>query len=71
MTIAENVAFPLKVRNIGKADAEAKVRKALDMVQMAGLGGRKPAQLSGGQQQRIALARALVLNQNFFDGLSP
>jgi putative spermidine/putrescine transport system ATP-binding protein len=60
MTIAENVAFPLKVRNIGKADAEAKVRKALDMVQMSGLGGRKPAQLSGGQQQRIALARALV-----------
>jgi len=60
MTIAENVAFPLRVRNINKADAEAKVRKALEMVQMSGLGGRKPAQLSGGQQQRIALARALV-----------
>ena len=60
MTIAENVAFPLKVRNISKADAESKVRNALEMVQMSGLEGRKPAQLSGGQQQRIALARALV-----------
>ena len=60
MTIAENVAFPLKVRGVSKADAEDKVRKALDMVQMSGLQSRKPAQLSGGQQQRIALARALV-----------
>ena len=60
MTIAENVAFPLKVRNVSRADTEIKVRKALEMVQMAGLEGRKPAQLSGGQQQRIALARALV-----------
>jgi putative spermidine/putrescine transport system ATP-binding protein len=59
-TVAENLAFPLEVRNIGKADREAKVRRALDMVKMEGFGGRRPAQLSGGQQQRIALARALV-----------
>ena len=60
MTVAENLAFPLEVRKIGKSDREQKVRRALDMVQMGDFGGRRPAQLSGGQQQRIALARALV-----------
>ena len=60
MTVAENLAFPLEVRKMGKADREAKVKRALEMVQMAAFGGRRPAQLSGGQQQRIALARALV-----------
>ena len=60
MTVAENLAFPLEVRNIGKDEREGKVARALDMVQMADFGGRRPAQLSGGQQQRIALARALV-----------
>ena len=60
MTIAENLAFPLEVRKIGKSDREAKVKRALDMVEMGSFGGRRPAQLSGGQQQRVALARALV-----------
>ena len=60
MSIAENIAFPLQVRHLGKAEIAERVRKALDMVQMSGLDARKPAQLSGGQQQRIALARALV-----------
>ncbi|MBO6716923.1 MAG: ABC transporter ATP-binding protein [Rhizobiaceae bacterium] len=62
MTIAENLAFPLQVRGVNKADAEKKVQRALDMVQMGegGFHGRRPAQLSGGQQQRVALARALV-----------
>jgi putative spermidine/putrescine transport system ATP-binding protein len=60
MTVAENLSFPLEVRKIGKSDREAKVKRALDMVQMGSFGGRRPAQLSGGQQQRIALARALV-----------
>ncbi|MEM7059407.1 MAG: ABC transporter ATP-binding protein [Pseudomonadota bacterium] len=62
MTIAENLAFPLQVRKLGKAEVQEKVMRALDMVQM-GTGefaGRRPAQLSGGQQQRVALARALV-----------
>jgi putative spermidine/putrescine transport system ATP-binding protein len=59
-TVAENLAFPLEVRKVGRSEREDKVRRALDMVQMAGFGGRRPAQLSGGQQQRIALARALV-----------
>ena len=60
MTVAENLSFPLEVRKIGKSDREAKVMRALCMVQMQDFGGRRPAQLSGGQQQRIALARALV-----------
>jgi putative spermidine/putrescine transport system ATP-binding protein len=60
MTVAENLAFPLEVRGMGKSEREEKIRRALDMVQMGDFGGRRPAQLSGGQQQRIALARALV-----------
>lgn len=60
MTVAENLSFPLEVRKMGKSDREAKVIRALDMVQMGDFAGRRPSQLSGGQQQRIALARALV-----------
>lgn len=60
MTVGENLAFPLQVRKLPKAEIEAKVARALDMVQMGHFAGRRPAQLSGGQQQRIALARALV-----------
>ncbi|QIE46347.1 ABC transporter ATP-binding protein [Pseudohalocynthiibacter aestuariivivens] len=60
MTIAENLSFPLEVRKMGKSDREAKVKRALEMVEMGAFGGRRPAQLSGGQQQRVALARALV-----------
>ncbi|MGR3485247.1 MAG: ABC transporter ATP-binding protein [Paracoccaceae bacterium] len=60
MTVAENLSFPLEVRKMGRAEREAKIARALDMVQMGEFGGRRPAQLSGGQQQRIALARALV-----------
>ena len=60
MTVAENLAFPLEVRKLGKSEREAKVKRALEMVQMGDFGGRRPTQLSGGQQQRIALARALV-----------
>jgi len=60
MTVAENLAFPLEVRKMGKSEREAKVKRALEMVQMGEFGGRRPAQLSGGQQQRIALSRALV-----------
>ena len=60
MSVAENLAFPLEVRGMGKSEREGKIKRALDMVQMGDFGGRRPAQLSGGQQQRIALARALV-----------
>ena len=60
MTVAENLAFPLQVRGMSKADQEARVQRILDMVELPHMGGRRPAQLSGGQQQRIAVARALV-----------
>ncbi|MGA1209952.1 MAG: ABC transporter ATP-binding protein, partial [Gemmobacter sp.] len=62
MTVAENLAFPLEVRGMGKSEREAKITRALDMVQMGAFAARRPAQLSGGQQQRIALARALVFD---------
>ncbi len=59
MTVVENVAFPLSVRRVGKAEQQARAAKALAMVKLDRLGGRRPAQLSGGQQQRVALgARA-------------
>ena len=60
MTVNENLAFPLQVRNVGKAQVEERVKKVLKMVELPGMGNRRPAQLSGGQQQRIAVARALV-----------
>ncbi|MEQ9728577.1 ABC transporter ATP-binding protein [Pseudomonas sp. WHRI 8822A] len=60
MTVAENLAFPLSVRGMSKADAGEKVKRSLSMVQLDAFAGRYPAQLSGGQQQRVALARALV-----------
>lgn len=62
MTIADNVAYPLTVRKLGKSEREAKVLRALEMVQMDNLSARYPGQLSGGQQQRVALARALVFD---------
>jgi putative spermidine/putrescine transport system ATP-binding protein len=60
MTVAGNIAYPLTVRKLPKAECEAKVARAMDMVQLGHLGSRYPGQLSGGQQQRVALARALV-----------
>ncbi|HEY8611489.1 MAG TPA: ABC transporter ATP-binding protein [Roseomonas sp.] len=62
MTVAENVAFPLRVRHLGRADRDAKVRATLDLVQLDRFADRRPSQLSGGQQQRVALARALVFD---------
>ncbi len=60
MTVAENVAFPLSVRGMGRAERDARVTKALAMVRLDGYADRRPVQLSGGQQQRVALARAMV-----------
>lgn len=62
MTVAGNLAFPLQVRGMDKAEIRARVDEALEMVHLSGLGGRFPAQLSGGQQQRVALARALIFH---------
>jgi putative spermidine/putrescine transport system ATP-binding protein len=60
LSVEENVAFPLSVRNVPKAERAARIKRALDMVRLAGMEGRRPGQLSGGQQQRVAVARALV-----------
>jgi putative spermidine/putrescine transport system ATP-binding protein len=60
MSVGENLAFPLSVRAVPKADATARVKRALDMVRLPGMEARMPGQLSGGQQQRVAVARALV-----------
>ena len=60
MSVAENLAFPLQVRGMNRADQEKKVQRALEMVELGHFGSRRPAQLSGGQQQRVAVARALV-----------
>jgi putative spermidine/putrescine transport system ATP-binding protein/spermidine/putrescine transport system ATP-binding protein len=60
-TIAANVGFGLKYRDVAADEIGRRVARALDMVRLPGVEERYPAQLSGGQQQRIALARALVI----------
>jgi putative spermidine/putrescine transport system ATP-binding protein len=60
MSVAENVAYPLKLRRVGKAETEGRVRKALDTVRLGEFMSRSIDSLSGGQKQRVALARAIV-----------
>jgi multiple sugar transport system ATP-binding protein len=60
MSVAQNVAFGLKMRNLPAAEQAARIEEALEMVSLRGLESRRPGQLSGGQQQRVALARAIV-----------
>jgi spermidine/putrescine transport system ATP-binding protein len=60
MTVAENVAFGLQMKKVGKNEIEDRVRRVLDQVQLGRRADAKPKQLSGGMQQRVALARALV-----------
>lgn len=60
MTVAGNIAFPLQMRGVPKAEQRERVDEALQLVGLHGYGKRRPADLSGGQQQRVALARAIV-----------
>ena len=62
MTVAENLAFPLKLRGVPRAQIERDVARMLDVVHLPRLGERYPRELSGGQQQRVALARALIFD---------
>lgn len=61
LTVAENVAFGLRMRRVPTDETRRRVRDALSLVQLEGLDARKPHELSGGQEQRVALARALVI----------
>jgi putative spermidine/putrescine transport system ATP-binding protein len=60
MSVAENVAYGLKVRGVARKERGERVDEALALVRLEGFGDRRPSQLSGGQRQRVALARALV-----------
>jgi putative spermidine/putrescine transport system ATP-binding protein len=60
MTVAENVAYGLRVKRVPRAERKRRVQEILDVVRLPDVADRKPIQLSGGQRQRIALARALV-----------
>jgi putative spermidine/putrescine transport system ATP-binding protein len=60
MTVAQNLAFPLEMRKVPRADIRRRIDQALDVVRLPTLKDRYPKQLSGGQQQRVALARAII-----------
>jgi len=62
LSVADNIAFPLRMRKLDKAQIARKVGLALERVRLVGYDARKPDQLSGGQQQRVALARATVFD---------
>ncbi|MEM9574133.1 MAG: ABC transporter ATP-binding protein [Pseudomonadota bacterium] len=66
MSIYENIRFPLRMRDVPKAEQDARIRKAADMVEMGPYLDRKPGALSGGQRQRAALARAVVRSPQVF-----
>ena len=60
LSVADNVAYGLRVRKVPRPERRRRTAEALEMVRLPDLGGRRPAQLSGGQRQRVALARAIV-----------
>ena len=60
MTIAQNIAYPLRVRKIAKDEINQRVERVADMLEIGGLLGRRPRELSGGERQRVALARAII-----------
>ncbi|MCX7362884.1 MAG: ABC transporter ATP-binding protein [Alphaproteobacteria bacterium] len=62
LTVRQNVAFPLEMRNVARPEIDKRVGETLALVELAGYDERLPRQLSGGQQQRVALARAIVFN---------
>lgn len=64
LTVRQNIAFPLRFKNVPREEAARRVEEAASLVQISALLDRRPSQLSGGQQQRVALARALVKEPN-------
>ena len=61
MTVERNIGYGLRMRGVAKDEVAQRVKEAMAMVKLTGLGHRKPRELSGGQQQRVALARALII----------
>lgn len=61
MSVADNVAYGLKIAGVGRSEREDRVKEALDLVKLGGFEDRMPDQMSGGQRQRVALARSLVM----------
>jgi multiple sugar transport system ATP-binding protein len=66
MSVADNIAYGLKIRRMDKAEIERRVRRAADMLELGPLLARKPKQLSGGQRQRVAMGRAIVREPQVF-----
>jgi multiple sugar transport system ATP-binding protein len=60
MTVAENIAYPLKVRKTSQSEIEQRVKRTAEMLEIGHLTSRRPRELSGGERQRVALARAIV-----------
>ena len=66
MTVYDNIAFPLKLRKLPRAEIDSRVKEVAELLRISHLLNRKPHQLSGGEQQRVALARAIVRKPRIF-----
>jgi multiple sugar transport system ATP-binding protein len=66
MSVADNIAYGLRIRRMDKAEIDRRVKKVADMLELAPLLERKPKQLSGGQRQRVAMGRAIVREPQVF-----
>ena len=60
MSVYDNMAYGLRIRNLSKSDIDARVKRAAGILELGALLGRKPRELSGGQRQRVAMGRAIV-----------
>jgi len=69
LNVRDNISFGLKLQRLSQKEIRERTEKAMELVELEGLGDRQPSQLSGGQQQRVALARAIIMEPSvlFFD----
>src|SRR5690606_25409301 len=66
LNVGDNIAYPLRIRGVGKAEQGKRVNELLELVRLPGLAERAVSKLSGGQRQRVAIARALALSPKLF-----